>query len=196
MLNKLIQRLEQVAALSTTFKVFLLEHLTEQTITRDEFLLKPVEVSNRIVFLGKGIMYAYRYFGDCRVTNRIYLIGQLCIDPVSYFTNAPSMEYIAPITKECTVYELDATAQAEAARFPEWAVLWERIIVDTIIRDEALLYMFRTMRARERYEWIREHYPGIAENTTKEQFATWMGMTLATIHRIEQEDRLTRKWKK
>jgi len=189
MLNNVIQRLETLINLSPAFRTFLLEHLTEITVAHDEFLLLPFQVCDRLAFLGEGQMHAYRKVGNHRITCRFYQPGDLCIDPTGYFTRAPSAVYIAPIAGDCVLYELNTSARAEISRFAEWSLLWEKFITDALVADEALLFMFRTMYSRERYEWAKRSFPGIEENVRKRQFASFLGVAPATVYEIERQDK-------
>lgn len=191
MIHDLIERLELITALSPKFKQFLAQNLTAIPVAHNEFFLQPFQVSARLAFVGQGQMHAFRKINGQRITCRFYQPGDLCIDPTGYFSGKPSAVYIAPVLDRCIVYELCPVAQTVAAQFCEWLLLWEKLIAGLLLADEALLLMFRTMGARQRYEWVHQFYPGIKTSVRMRQFAAWIGLSPTTIYDIERQDRMS-----
>jgi len=189
MTNHLIDHLQQLMSLSQSFQSFLTKNLTPLEIARGEFLLQPFQVCERLTFVGQGRMHAYRKVNGRRITCRFFVPGDLCIDPTGYFSGKPSSVYIAPVAGDCILYELNTTAKAAASQFADWPPLWEKLICSLLLADEDMLLMFRTMSARQRYEWAHRSYPGMEDAVRMRQFASWIGLHPVTVYEIEKQDK-------
>lgn len=49
---------------------------------------------------------------------------------------------------------------------------------------EERLYVFQSMNAKERYEWVINRYPRLLEYATVTQIASFLGLTKETLYRI------------
>lgn len=114
--------------------------------------------------------------------------GELCISPMSFFTQIPGKEFIQAI-HESVIYEMDfATMQQTCQDYPDFRILLYTIILNNYLYTEGILNIIHTMTPRQRYEWVIQHYSNAGEAFC-EYFQSYLALTRDMIATLRQQDR-------
>ena len=78
----------------------------------------------------------------------------------------------------------EALDNIKTEKSPEAILFFHAGLQQYLTYLEERLYVFQSMSARERYEWVINRYPRLLEYATLTQIASYLGLTKETLYRI------------
>lgn len=139
----------------------------------------------------KGTLRVFYIVNGKEITSRFAEEGDACISYWSFYKQEPSFEYIDCI-EDCIVTVLShSDLQQMYDDYPAFNKVMRVGMENSHIKAEERAKIIRSLPATERYMEMRKMYPDVFEKATKEQIATFIGITRESLSRIMSKERQT-----
>jgi CRP-like cAMP-binding protein len=150
-------------------------------------LLKEGQVANYIYFIERGLVRSYYLKDGNEVCSWFMKEGDVIISVNSFFNRIPSYEYLQAI-EDTTVYFIHYDQlQNIYKKFIEFNIVG-RILTEKYYQlSEERLFLMRRQKASERYNHLLEHHPEILQRVPRTYIASYLGITLETLSRINKK---------
>lgn len=162
------------------------EVITEE-FERKSLLLRPGEISRRLYFIRSGFLRAYFIDENGKECTTWFMgKGDLMISVYSFFTQKPAHEYIE-VLQDCKLQSLSwQQLNAYYADFSEGNLLGRIVTQKYYIMSEERAIFLRTQTPTLRYDKLLEQHPGIEQETSQSNIASYLGISRETLSRIRR----------
>jgi CRP-like cAMP-binding protein len=173
-----------VPDLSPAFEEDLYRVFYTKKLKKGEHLIQAGQISRTLYFVKKGMLRNYLIKNDKELTVWFFF-------PENFVTVFDSMILQIP-GKENTIAmtpcELYAIAYEKLEMLNKVSHEWEHIsrvfTIEFALQQEMRLYMFQTMNAEEKYQFLLDMSPHIIENIPSKYIASYLGISRETLSRI------------
>jgi CRP-like cAMP-binding protein len=157
------------------------------TFKKNESLLLPGEVCNKIVFICKGYI---KHFTDDKQGRHIinfHKHGEFCTTLPSFLNQAKALDGF--ISADMTYGLCLSFANFEALKInhPEFIILFHEISSSVNFSVMQRLNSFQTMDARGRYRQLITEHPEIFKHFTALDIANYLGIKPESLSRLKKE---------
>lgn len=161
------------------------------TITKGDFLLKSGEICQNLFIVEQGVFRTYRNIRKdesiLEVTSGFSFPGDFETSPSSLILKIPSYENIQAITNgEVLAFNFFELEDIKST-CPEFNNLILNALVDYSTAIETILFDFRILSARERYEKLLTDHPEYVKLIPLKYLASFLNMTEETLSRIRKQ---------
>lgn len=154
---------------------------------KGEFMFRPSEPPNHLVFLSSGLVRCYYLNDDKEVNLRLITDNSAVLPFTSYITQQPSDEYIQCMSN-CLGYSVQLDA-LEAIGLPSSSLLeMRRVLAERhYLSMERRLRMLQLKSAEQRYHcFCNVMEPRIVQETPAYHIASYLGITPESLSRIKR----------
>lgn len=184
-MDKLLQFLHSIHALSPALLAHLRLITRVKTISRKEFLLKAGHVCRQICFVEKGLLRSFYLKNEQEISSRFMREGEVIVSLSSFFRQLPSDECIQAL-EDCELLCMDYTdLQYTCRHFPEFHQFTRVLTEQYFQRNEQMLYALRLQRSHERYAYLMEQHPYLIQRVPSKYLASYLGITDVTLSNIK-----------
>jgi CRP-like cAMP-binding protein len=184
-MERLIQYLESIHALSDECKERLFSVLKSKELSRKDLLLRAGHICQHIYFIQKGLLRCFYYRHDVEISSWFMREGDVVVSVESFFGQKTSYESIQAL-EDCELYYMSYKELQEIYRqFPEFNFIARVLTEKYYCLSEQRLYSIRMMRASERYEFLLEHHPEILLRVHGKHIASYLGITPEMLSKIK-----------
>ncbi|WP_316809197.1 Crp/Fnr family transcriptional regulator [Pedobacter agri] len=185
----LLETLGFIVPLPAPFQQRVNQEVIVEKFQRKHVLLKPGDTSRRLYFIRSGFLRAF--FIDEQGKERTTWFmgkGDLMISVYSFFTQKPAHEYIE-VLQDCKLQSLSWNElNAYYADFREGNLLGRIVTQKYYILSEERAIFLRTQTPESRYRQLLEQHPGIEQQTTITNIASYLGITRETLSRLRSKN--------
>ena len=160
------------------------------TIRKNEYLLREGEFCKHLYIIEKGLFRTYRTIikneFPMDVTSGFSFPGDFDTSPSSLILKIPSRENIQALIDSvvvCFDFSKLETLQNSSSKFNELIYL---ALIDYTTAIEDVLFEFRVLSARERYEKLVKEHPDYVQKIPLKYLASFLNMKEETLSRIRK----------
>ena len=180
-MKELLAFLDSIAPMEPELCDFITERLQTKSIPAKSFLLKAGQVSHHIYFLEKGLVRCYYMLGNRDISSWFMRESDVVVSVNSFFTQSPSVEYIQAM-EDCEVQYISHAELEEAYRtFVGFNIHGRKILTHYYCLSEQRAASMRSMKAHERYAWLKQHEPWLLDRVPRKYISSYLGVTEATM---------------
>jgi len=160
------------------------------SIKKGDFLLKIGEICHHLYVIKNGVFRTYRNLLKddiiIEVTSGFSFPGDFDTSPSSLILKIPSYESIQAITK-AEVFAIDFSKLDNLQNtYPAFNKLIFNALIDYSTAIETVLYDFRVLSARERYQKLLNENPDYISQIPLKYLASFLNMKEETLSRIRK----------
>ncbi|MDF1696383.1 MAG: Crp/Fnr family transcriptional regulator [Saprospiraceae bacterium] len=186
MIQHLISFLDSYSPLSREEKEYLEAHIPIQSFSKNEFLLKQDEISNRFFFIINGCARMFYTVDGMEKTAFFYMEKDFVSAYERFTKQVPSKHSIQTIEKSTVAIISVETAQNLLQRFPKFEYLARVMMENELIIYQNIISSFITQNAEQRYLHLLKHRPDIIQRIPQYHLATYVGVSPETLSRIRK----------
>jgi len=176
--------LETIAPLSPALRAALAPATRREQHPAGHHLLQPGQVARRVYFLESGLVRGYALHAGREVSSWFMREGDFVISIVSFFTQAPSTEYVE-LLEPSVVHSLShAQLHALYAEFPEFNLFGRVLTERYYVRSEQRAQQLRTLPAAQRYAHLLAEFPAVGQRVALKHLASHLGVAAETLSRL------------
>jgi CRP-like cAMP-binding protein len=165
--------------------------LTEQQISRKEFLLREGQVCRNISFVQSGILRAFHLDKAGREATIMFALEDWWITDMNCFINQlPAILNIQAV-EDSRVFQLqkrDLDQLYESV--PKFERFFRIIMQNAYIREQLRVIQNLSLPAEERYNNFIMKYPQVVQKVTQKQIAAYLGITPEFLSMIRKKKSL------
>jgi len=160
-------------------------HFTQQTLVKNQLLLKAGQIADHYFFLEAGYLRAFAEDTTGQeVTTGFYMPGQVVFEVTSFFNRSRSKENIQALG-ECegwfiTYQQLNELFHA----MPEFREFGRAMLVKGFSDLKSRLLATITETAEERYRNLLLTQPDLLQHASQKHIASYLGVTDTSLSRI------------
>jgi CRP-like cAMP-binding protein len=156
-----------------------------ETFPRKTILLKEGQVSDKIYFIEKGLVRLYYVEGETEICSGLLCEKGVVISVKSFFGQSPSTEFIQTLEETSLWYITYDELESLYADFPEFNIIARKLITAYYVRSEERNYLLRRKTAQEKLDYFNQHLHHLAGRVPRKDIASYLGVTLETLSRIQ-----------
>lgn len=182
-MEELLQYLNFIFPLSIDLQNHLTSILNNYTFRKREFLLKEGKISDRIYFIGGGLVRCFYSQHEKEVCSWFMKERDCIISVESFYQQKPSYENIQALEDTHTYYIDYNELQFIYQNFYEFNFIGRVLTEKYYVLSEQRLYSLRMQTATERYHFLMEHYPELIQRVPSKYLASYLGIAEETLSR-------------
>ena len=174
---------------SNNCKYHLQQRFTVNFLTKGDCLLRAGTVCTNLSFVQNGLLMGYVPQKRDKICCRFASSGDICIVPHSYFLQQPSQETIRAV-EDSVVYSLARNdVESVYQQFPEFRVLTGLYFSKAHIEAEDCLFIMRSLKPLERYEWLITHFEKYGDRISGKSWASFLGVRPETLSKYKHQNK-------
>jgi CRP-like cAMP-binding protein len=189
-LERLFRVLTFIAPLSGALRSRFEDFVLRRTYPKKTRLLQEGEVSRHIYFIRKGAARAFFHDREGHEHTCWFMSeNDLMISVYSFYTQQPAAENIELLEDSVILSMTWDQLQIIYAEFPEYNYHGRLVTEKYYLQSEERAILLRTKKPAERYELLLKTKPGILQQASLGQIASYLGITQETLSRIRGKQR-------
>lgn len=139
-------------------------------------------------FILKGMMRYYYTSSDGKERNKSFFTENHAVGSLSAMTTGQPSPYTIEALEDSEIL-LTPTSIVDAFqdRFPQFRSLMFQITQQMFLRNERREAMLLTLNAEQRYQWLLQQEPEIAQRVPQYHLASYLGMDAVSLSRIRRK---------
>lgn len=184
----IINFLSNIYPLSEGLMNYLNNHLKEIHLKKKEVFLKSGQVNDKIAFIVKGFLRSY-YITDEGIDTSVWFMkeGDVCISVKSFYERIPSEEYIEAQEQSILLYISFEELQDAYHLFPEFNIIGRKLTEKYYALSEERLLGIRNKKAKDRYAFLLNHHPEIAQRALVQHIASYLDIDKHRLSKIRAQ---------
>lgn len=185
-LDALYRYLTTFHPLPGDFRDALSVELRHAHFPKEHFLVQALSAAHHVYFLENGFAVSYEYRDGKRAVTRFWWAEEVIATPKSFFQQLPSDEIIA-LTADSEVFSLSHAAfERLSAQFPVVDKLARDITAEFLAARESWQMDMRTSDTWDCYQKLLELYPGIEQNVSQKEIASYLGVEPSWLSKVKR----------
>jgi CRP/FNR family transcriptional regulator, anaerobic regulatory protein len=180
----IIEYLSAIYPMTDELKAYLSKVVEFQTFKKKEFLLREGQVSRYIYIIWKGMVRCYYTLPDGQQVSARFMVEGDPVAPIhSFFKQVNSYESLMAF-EDCELYAISYEhLQYVRKTFLEFNFIAFELIMRNYLKAEERLLIIRRRTAKERYELLREQWPGLLDRVPKRLIASYIDLAPSAMSR-------------
>lgn len=162
----------------------LLQHMTEQTFAKGDFIVSEGERNTNFYILKQGIWRGYALKEGTEVSLWFVSTGDSAFSSWGYVANQSSQIYIESVTDSAAYMISRPDLEMLFAESIEMANFGRRIFEQEILSVDNVTLAFGTPTAKERYLTLLEANPELLQHVPLKHLASYLYITPQSLSRI------------
>ncbi|OWK72531.1 Crp/Fnr family transcriptional regulator [Pedobacter sp. AJM] len=165
-----------------------LSFFTISKVKRNEHLVSPGQISNKIYFVTKGCLRIYFLNEKGSEATRLFAFeDQFVTALVSFVTEAKSLEFVQA-TESTTLLSINKTDFYNLLTIvPHWEKLYRHYLEYAYVTNTNRLMSFITSDATERYQQLLHQHPIIVKRLSNKMIASYLNISPETLSRLKSK---------
>ncbi len=164
------------------------KHFNKIELGIGEHFVKEGQYSKSMGFVASGLLHSYQTNSKGEtITTNFFLPGTFCGAFYSFYRQQPSFENIKSITGSC----LYVMGYDKLQNFLKTDLVFNQLgrmaIEEVCISKDLRISKMLQLQSKERYLWLLQAYPLIAEKAPLQHIASYLGMKPESLSRIRKE---------
>jgi len=162
--------------------------LTHQSLRKGEVFLKPGQINDKMVFIQKGLMRAYKVKNGLEMGKWFKSDGEFIVSISSFYMQKPSVEYIQALEPTEILWITRRDLYDVYFKYPDFAVNALLLTIDVLVEWDEKLDVLVGTRAEERHNWLVNNRPDLLKRVNSRYIAGFLGIRPETYSKIKSLD--------
>ncbi|PNQ72166.1 Crp/Fnr family transcriptional regulator [Hanstruepera neustonica] len=160
---------------------------TEKKVAKNQILFYPNKPVNKLLFLTKGLLRAYKIIDGKDYTHHFYFENWFATDFTSFLNNKPSQIYIESL-EESIYYEFKKNDLNNLYNKSHQIERLGRIIAEKafITTVEKVAYL-QLLDLNEKYQALIKRNPSLFQRVPQKYIASYLGVSEQSLSRIKKK---------
>ena len=158
--------------------------LQHKSLRKKEFILKPGQVNDIMVFIQKGLMRAYYLKDGVEIGSWFRSEGEFIVSISSFYPERPSEEYIQALEQTDILYITRRELYEIYNKYPDFSVNALLLTIDVLVEWDQRVRALNNTSAEERFRWLVNNRPDLLERVPAKYIAGFLGITPETFSKI------------
>jgi CRP/FNR family transcriptional regulator, anaerobic regulatory protein len=180
----LLEILNAKEQLSFEVQTHLASILQHEVLKKKEIILKPGDISDKMIFIQKGLMRAYKIKNGLEMGKWFKSEGEFIVSISSFYGQKPSTEYIQVLEPTEILFITRRQLYATYYKFRDFALNALLLTIDVLVEWDERLDCFMGTTAEERYNWLLKNRPDLLGRVLDKYIAAFLGIAPETFSKI------------
>ena len=186
-MEELIYALNSIQKMSPELESRLRSVIRKHSFKKGEFILRPGQVCNRILFVSKGLIMIYHTLGRKKVADWFIKEGDFFISVESFFSQTPASEYHLAL-EDCECWGISFAELEETYRlFPEFNVHGRMVSNRYYMELYKRASFLKRRKPEEKYEWLLSDNTDFLHRITIDNMASYLDVGERNFKKIKAE---------
>ncbi len=158
--------------------------LQSQHLRKKEFILKPGQVNDRMIFIQNGIVRAYRVTDGVEDVGWLKKEGEFIVSISSWYSQRPSVEYIQAIEPTDIMYITRSELRNFIKTYGEFGLSAFDFMGNVLEEWDDRAYALRRLNAEQKIKWLIDNRPDLFQRVPAQDLASFLGLSPAHFSRI------------
>ena len=159
--------------------------LQHQVLQKKEYILKPGEINDKMVFIQKGLMRAYYIKNDVEIGSWFKSEGEFIVSISSFYPQKPSEEYIQALEPTEILYITRQELYDIYYKYRDFTLNALFLTIDVLVEWDQRVRALNNTSAEERFKWLVKYRPDLLERVSHKYIAGFLGITPETFSKIQ-----------
>ena len=183
-MKELLNYLNSINQLKEGTVQFLVQNIVEIEIKKKDFVLTEGHICRHIYFIEIGLLRCFHSHNDKEISSAFMKEGDFIVSAMSFFDQSISRESIQAL-EDCCLFSLSYDElQFAYSNFPDFNTLGRILTEHYYQLSQQSLFSLRMHTAREKYLFLRIHFPQILQRVSSKHISSYLGITEETLSRI------------
>jgi len=158
--------------------------LQHKSLRKKEFILKPGEINDKMVFIQKGLMRAYKIKNGIEMGSWFKSEGEFIVSISSFYRQKPSKEYIQALEPSEILYVSRKEIYDIYYEYRDFSLNALLLTIDVLVEWDERIDCLNGTRAEERYNWLVKNRPDLLTRVNSKYIAGFLGITPETYSKV------------
>lgn len=158
--------------------------LKHKVLNKKEIILKPGDISDKMIFIQKGLMRAYTIKNGLELGKWFKSEGEFIVSISSFYLQKPSTEYLQALEPTEILYVSRSEIYGTYYKFRDFALNALLFTIDVLVEWDERLNCFMATTAEERYKWLLKNRPDLLGRVLDKYIAAFLGIAPETFSKI------------
>lgn len=159
------------------------------TLPKGHVLHASPKISEHLYFIEEGLVMAYQFEDGEKYVAQFWQAGDFVFLPQSFFDRVPSREFLELAAPSRIVHVSHRDAMGMFDAFHEAHEIYRNVLHRYYEKCRERDYESRNKTAAMRFEKLIKEYPGIEQDVSQEDIASYLGITPQSLSRIKRLNR-------
>ena len=183
-MTPLIKHFESIHPLPPELVLHLYSIIKRKELPKKGLLVRAGQLLEHIYFIEQGLLRGYYKSGDSQISSWFAKSGDLCMPTELFLPQPYSQESIQALESTVIYYIRYHDFQQLYQKFPELYVHTRLILERCCLLGMQRIRAIVLQRAQERYAWLIESFPDLAQRVPGKYLASYIGITHAMFSRL------------
>jgi CRP-like cAMP-binding protein len=155
-----------------------------QSLRKKEFILKPGQVNDKMVFMQNGIVRAYRETDAFEDVGWVKKEGEFIVSISSWYSQRPSRGYVQAIEATDILYITRAELRTFMKTYGEFGLTAFDLLGDVLEEWDDRAYALRRLTADQKIKWLSKNRADLFLRVPAQDLASFLGLSPAHFSRI------------
>lgn len=184
LLTPFLAELESIAPLEAPVRDILIEGAMIVHADKDQIIRHEGDTCQHLWVVLTGILRSYHFIGSTEVTSGFMKPCHMVIAIESFLSGTPAYDTLQAMQPSVLARISYTELNNLYRRFPSLNFIGRQLTGQYLYLTEKRLYMLRKQRARDRYLFFLEHYPGLVNEIPLRYIASFLGINSETLSRV------------
>jgi CRP-like cAMP-binding protein len=158
-------------------KAHLQSILKHETIPKDGYILKAGQISKRICFVKRGLLWAYFLKDGNPVAAWFMKEGSFVVSITSFYHQEISKEFIQASEETEILYVTFEELENAYVTYPDFCYIGLKFTQEYLVEWDQRLHALLATSAKERLAWLEENKPELLQRVPSKLLASYVGMS-------------------
>jgi CRP/FNR family transcriptional regulator, anaerobic regulatory protein len=188
----LLKTLNSVAPVPLEVQSHIAEILQYKTLRKKEYILKPGQINEIMVFIQRGLMRAYYIKDGVEIGSWFRAEGEFIVSISSFYKVKPSVEYIQALEPTEILYITRKQLYDIYHKYTDFCLNALMLTIDVLVQWDERVRVLNNTSAEERFKWLIENRRDLLQRVPDKYIAGFLGIRPETFSKAKTE--LFRAW--
>ena len=188
----LLKILNEVAPVPLEVQSHIADILQYKMLRKKEYILKPGQINDIMVFIQRGIMRAYYIKDDVEIGSWFRAEGEFIVSISSFYRMQPSVEYIQAVEPTEILYITRKQLYDIYHKYKDFCLNALMLTIDVLVQWDERVRVLNNTTAEERFKWLMENRRDLLQRVPDKYIAGFLGIRPETFSKKKTE--LLKEW--
>jgi CRP-like cAMP-binding protein len=183
----LLKILNGVAPVPLEVQSHIAEILQYKTLRKKEYILKPGQINDIMVFIQRGLMRAYYIKDGVEIGSWFRAEGEFIVSISSFYKVKPSVEYIQALEPTEILYITRKQLYDIYHKYKDFCLNALMLTIDVLVQWDERVRVLNNTSAEERFKWLVENRGDLLQRVPDKYIAAFLGIRPETFSKAKTE---------
>ena len=183
----LLKILNGVAPVPLEVQSHIADILQYKTLRKKEYILKPGQINDIMVFIQRGLMRAYYIKDGVEIGSWFRAEGEFIVSISSFYKVKPSVEYIQALEPTEILYITRKQLYDIYHKYKDFCLNALMLTIDVLVQWDERVRVLNNTSAEERFKWLVENRGDLLQRVPDKYIAAFLGIRPETFSKAKTE---------